>query len=406
MNSVKLWKQRSNERLKEILRYGRYMFNDHFVLVLIFAFGAAAFYYQDWVEALDSSFPTALIFGVAFGVLLTSGTVITFFKEPDKVFLLPIETKLQAYLRRSFLLTYIWKAYWVFMVLLVAAPIYVNTTGTGREFLLFAVVALVMRGINLWIRWNCEFDADRQTIIWDTFIRFLLNGVIVFLFIKESYLLFGLCFVILIIYGSYYQVRAKNNGLPWERLIENEEKRMAFFYQLANLFTDVPHLRNRVKRRKWLDPFLGRQSVTHYQTYTYLYSRTFFRSGDYFGLFMRLTIIGSFVVWGVAGSYIGYAVAVLFLYLTGFQLLSLWKHHEAIIWTDLYPVAKVERKKAFMKILVNLLWVQNILFTVLFMTSMDWVRGFGLFALLTAFLYCFVYIFCQSRIHKWEEQYR
>ncbi len=159
-----------------------------------------------------------------------------------------------------------------------------------------------MRGINLWIRWNCEFDADRQTIIWDTFIRFLLNGVIVFLFIKESYLLFGLCFVILIIYGSYYQVRAKNNGLPWERLIENEEKRMAFFYQLANLFTDVPHLRNRVKRRKWLDPFLGRQSVTHYQTYTYLYSRTFFRSGDYFGLFMRLTIIGSFVVWGVAGS--------------------------------------------------------------------------------------------------------
>ncbi len=105
------------------------------LLVLIFAFGAAAFYYQDWVEALDCVLSNGTNFRSSLRVLLTSGTVITFFKEPDKVFLLPIETKLQAYLRRSFLLTYIWKAYWVFMVLLVAAPIYVNTTGTGREFL-------------------------------------------------------------------------------------------------------------------------------------------------------------------------------------------------------------------------------------------------------------------------------
>lgn len=405
MNSVNLWKKRSNERFKEILRYGRYMFNDHFMLVLLFAFGAGAFYYKDWVETLDATFPTAPIFSIVFGLLLTTGTVITFFKEPDKVFLLPIETELKPYLVRSFILTYIWKAYWVFMVLLVAAPIYVNTIGTGREFLYFAGLTFLLKGINLWIRWSCEFDSDKETILWDSLIRILLNGAIVFLFIKGSYILFVTSLLIFISYGVYYHIRAKKSGLPWERLIENEEKRMVFFYQLANLFTDVPHLRNRVKRRKWLDVFLGRITFTKHHTYMYLYVRTFFRSGDYFGLFTRLTVIGGFLVWGMAGSYIGYIIAVLFIYLTGFQLLSLWKHHEAIIWTDLYPVSQVERKKAFLKLLVNISLIQNIIFTVLFLTSMEWVKGIGLFALLAIFSYCFVYLYCQNRIKKWEEQY-
>ena len=405
MNSVNLWKKRSNERLKEILRYGRYMFNDHFMLVLLFTFGAGAFYYKDWVETLDATFPTAPIFSIVFGLLLTTGTVITFFKEPDKVFLLPIETELKLYLLRSFILTYIWKAYWVFMVLLVAAPIYVNTVGTGREFLYFAGLTFLLKGINLWIRWSCEFDSDKETILWDSLIRILLNGAIVFLFIKGSLILFVISLLIFVCYGAYYHMRAKKSGLPWERLIENEEKRMAFFYQLANLFTDVPHLRNRVKRRKWLDVFLGRITFTKHHTYMYLYVRTFFRSGDYFGLFTRLTVIGGFLVWGMAGSYIGYIIAVLFIYLTGFQLLSLWKHHEAIIWTDLYPVGQDEKKKAFLKLLVNISLMQNIVFTVFFLTSMDWVKGIALFALLAIFSYCFVYLYCQKRIKKWEEQY-
>lgn len=403
MNSVKLWKKRSNERLKEILRYGRYMFNDHFILVLILALGAGAFYYKDWVETLDASFPTAPIFAVVFGLLVTTGTVITFFKEPDKVFLLPVETELKPYLQRSFILTYFWKVYWVFMILLVAAPIFVNTVGTGNEFFMFSSLVFLLKGINLWIRWNCEFDSDKQTILWDTTIRFLLNAAIVFLFVKESFTLFAISLLILIIYGGYYHYRAKDCGLPWEKLIENEERRMAFFYQLANLFTDVPHLRNRVKRRKWLDLFLGSKRFSQNHTYTYLYKRTFFRSGDYFGLLIRLTVIGGLIVWGLAGSYLGYAIAVLFIYLTGFQLLSLWKHHEAVIWTELYPIGQNEKKRAFLKLLVNLLWVQNIIFTLLFMTAMDWVKGFGLFALLTAFIYSFVFVYCQNRIKKWED---
>ena len=42
-------------------------------------------------------------------------------------------------------------------------------------------------------------------------------------------------------------------GLKWDLLIAQEEKRMASFYRLANLFTDVPKLKDTVKRRKWLD---------------------------------------------------------------------------------------------------------------------------------------------------------
>ena len=48
----------------------------------------------------------------------------------------------------------------------------------------------------------------------------------------------------------------RNKGIKWEFLIEQDERRMTAFYRLANMFTDVPKLKNKVKRREWLDGLL------------------------------------------------------------------------------------------------------------------------------------------------------
>ena len=99
--------------------------------------------------------------------------------------------------------------------------------------------------------------------------------------------------VILLGLYLYYKQQTKEKGLKWEYLIDQDERRMTSFYRLANLFTDVPKLKNRVKRRKWLDSLLVRIPFRQDQSFPFLFTRTFLRSGDYWGLFVRLTLIGA-----------------------------------------------------------------------------------------------------------------
>ncbi|MEC5272265.1 ABC transporter permease [Caldifermentibacillus hisashii] len=400
MNRDRLWNERFMERLKELLRYGRYIFNDHLLIVLLFAVGGGAYYYKDWVATLDETFPTAGLFAVAFAILLTNGTVITFLKEADKIFLLPIETNLTSYFVRSYILTVLWRLSITFIVLLILIPIYLQTTGTGKALLVFSGLLVLLQFLNLYTRWKVDYDTDQASVTWDLTVRLLLNGLLVFFYINKRFALFAIVCIIFVIYAVYFRNKMKNSGLPWERLIVNEERRMAFFYRIANLFTDVPQLRNRIKRRKWADMFMKSRRWTPSSTYSFLFVRTFFRSGDYFGLFMRLTVIAALLIWGLNGSYIAFAIAILFIYLTGFQLISLWKHYDAVIWPDLYPVGEDTKKKAFLKIMLNILWTQNIIFTVSFITSFEFQRGLLLFLVLSGFCYAFVFLYCKKRIEK------
>jgi len=399
MNSAKLWKSRAGERLKELAKYIRYMFNDHLLFIVIIAIGGGAYYYQGWVNTLTSDFPTSIVMSIIFSFLLASGTIINLLKEPDKVFLLPVETKLKPFIFRSFLLTIGWHLYIQFMVLLVLAPLFIKTVGENYDFLVFCTLVGLLKVINLYHRWNVDFDREAYTVTADFVIRILLNGFTLYFFF-ENIVLFIACLIIICLYILYFAIKVKGKVLPWERLIENEEKRMMRFYQFANLFTDVPKLKNEVKRRKWLDLFLRNIPFQNDSSYMYLISRTFFRSGDYFGLFLRLTIIGGFLVFGFSGTYIAFVLAILFIYLTGFQLFSLWKHHDALIWLDIYPINEVIKTKAFLKLMLNVLWTQNIIFTLIFLTSKDWINGLYLFLLLSVFIYGFIYIYGKKRISK------
>ena len=62
--------------------------------------------------------------------------------------------------------------------------------------------------------------------------------------------------------------------LNWEYLISEEGKKMMLLYRIANMFIDVPALKERVSRRKWLDFILS--IIGEKRTYLYLYTRTFY----------------------------------------------------------------------------------------------------------------------------------
>jgi ABC-2 type transport system permease protein len=207
--------------------------------------------------------------------------------------------------------------------------------------------------------------------------------------------------VIAVICALYYRTfydQTKNMGLKWDRLINQEEKRMASFYRLANMFTDVPKLRDTVKRRKWLDVFLNRIAFSRENTYLYLFSRAFLRSSDYLGLFLRLTIIGALAIYFISFGMGQILLGILFLYLTGFQLLPLWNHHQNKLWVDLYPVEKRFKTAAFSSLLVTILTIQSVVYTLLILIKGELLNSLLNILAGLLFTYLFVHIYAKKRL--------
>lgn len=396
----KLWIDRFGKSSRELGKYLKYIFNGHLVIVLFFLLGTAAFYYQEWIKTLSSDFPAAFIMAVLLSLLLTYSPIYTFLLEADRVFLLPLENKMKGYFSRSLIVSFLVHIYLLIMGLGILMPLYAKVNnGNFRIFFYFLILMSIIKGLNLLIRWRIQLFVDSNIHTMDSFIRYLINGVFLYLLFSNANLLFLL--IVLVLFGLYYlyfQRATMDKGLKWELLISIEERRMMAFYRLANLFTDVPELRNRVKRRIWLDPIFKLIGYGQNQTYSHLFSRTFIRSGDYLGLFVRLTAICFIFLFFISNEYGQIFFTILFIYLTGFQLLPLWNHYQNKLWIQLYPVKESEKLSTFLKLLSNVLSIQALLISLAPFIQGRWETGLAMLAIGLLFSYAFVHVYGKSRI--------
>ncbi len=174
---------------------------------------------------------------------------------------------------------------------------------------------------------------------------------------------------------------------------------MMLLYRIANMFVDVPALKERVARRKWLDFILA--MIGEKRTYLYLYTRTFLRSGNYFGLYVRLLALGGVILYFIPFLYGRFIVSLIFLYLIGYQLLTLWKHHRMKIWLDLYPVGGEEKKKDFLTLLNAILITGSVIFTIIFLlATKDFMMTGILLVVSIVFSIGFVYQYGAKRIER------
>ncbi|MBT2729045.1 ABC transporter permease [Bacillus sp. ISL-75] len=396
----KLWKDRASSRIKDLGRYLRYIFNGHLVVVLLFLIGTASFYYQKWIETLSDGFPAEIIIAVLISILLTYSPVYNFLLEADQVFILPLEDKLKGYFLRSGGASLVFQGYLLLMVLAVLMPMYAQISRNGfRSFIPFLVILLALKAWNLATSWRIDFFVQSSIHRWDIYVRYLLNATFTYLLFKQaSIFILLLIVVVCIFYYFYFYVQTKKMGLKWDLLINQEEKRMASFYRLANMFTDVPKLRDTVKRRKWLDLFINRIAFSRDKTYQYLFSRAFLRSSDYLGLFTRLTVIGALAIYFISFGIGQILLGILFLYLTGFQLLPLWNHHQNKLWVDLYPVEQKYKTGAFYSLLMNILAIQAVIFSLFILFKGDLFISLLSLGAELVFSYVFVYFYASKRL--------
>ncbi|WP_226038031.1 ABC transporter permease [Aquibacillus saliphilus] len=370
-NAQHFFNERFSAHLKETSRYLRYIFTGHLVIAMLFMVSALAFYYQQWLATMPESFPSVFVISLLFSVVASYSPVRTLLKEPDLVFLLPAEHKMGRYFRSTLIYSFVVQLYLIFLVAAVLGPLYFETfpEGTNNPYILIIIILLILKVWNLLANWWILKIRDGKSRLIDHTIRFVLNFFTFYFFINGEIIFAAITTVLLFALFIYdYYLSKQNPGVIWDLLVEKDRMRMRTFYRIANMFTDVPHLKTQIKKRHWLVALVVKNlPFKQERTFDYLYRITTIRSGDYLGIYSRLMAIGALAVYFVPNLWVKVAFSILFLYLSGFQLMTLWQHHRTIAWLDIYPIKQKWRTKAMISWLSRLMIIQTFLFGLLFL---------------------------------------
>ncbi|MFY4774242.1 ABC transporter permease [Metabacillus sp. RGM 3146] len=403
MNSVEeIWNKRLEEHLTEVRSYTRYMFNDHLLIVLVFMLGGGAVWYSNWLKHVPAGFPAFWIMALVYALVMLSTSVRTLLKEADIVFLLPLEKQMKLYFKKAIPYSYFSQLYMLLIPIVIFAPLYFAVKETSAQsYLLIVFQLLLIKGWNLWVNWLSSFTEDFSSKTAEIVIKFILNTLVTY-FVLSVQLLFVLpLYVIMALLLLYYLKTAAGKGLKWEKLIEQENGKKQSFYRLANLFTDVPKLKKQAKRRKYLDWILSAISYRREHAYKYMFARAFIRGTDYFGVFIRLTIICGLILIFAGINTIGAVILVMSaVFLTGVQLIGLHKHYDLLMMPDLYPVSEESKKKGFYEVLQTVLLVQSAILAIFLLASAKWVEGGAGLLAGVVFTLLFVQGYVRARLNK------
>lgn len=403
MNMIEIWKKRVRLHQKKMMRYMKYVFNDHFVLVCLFLMGALGYAYSNFLKSLAGDFiwsrPIVL---VVFILLILTGKLATLIQPADAVFLLPKEEQMDSYFKGAKSYSGLLPSFIIVLVTAFMMPLLVATTTlTFFDMLYFIVMLLVLKN------WELDLQIYALKVSQKTERRGLMGVKVLAVAIISgislySYPIVGVVLAVLLFIGSknWFRKKANHQVYQWEWMVSNEQQRMHRIYQFINLFTDIPALKGKVRRRKYLDGFLKGIKPIHQKTFDYLYARTFLRGTEYSGLFLRLTGIVAILIVVTHSFYVGLFLSVIFIYLTGFQLLPLYFHYDNMALTNLYPVKEKAKLGALKRLLMMILFCQSVIIVIasLLVLSIFESLLMGIVALGFSFVFCQVYL--PSRIKK------
>lgn len=393
MDCTTLWKERAIAFRNEAFRYFRLIGNSGFMFSLYALFLAGGYFYPSFIAWLPDYFPVGTAFTLVFAYLLTKSPLRTFLKEGDVVFLLPLETKMKNYFHRSIIYSIFVQFGAIAFLFLILGPLFqARVMDDTRYFLLVFLFLLMSKWWNNYAKWAELRLQDKRERRFSMVGRFIINIIyFYFLFVALS-LPFTVVILIIkgVLYIFYYRPLLFKHPLKWLLLIEEESDRVARFYRFVQSFTDVPFRKAKLKRRKALSLFIDRFVWKRNNVFNVMFWKAFIRSGDYLGMYIRLLIVGSLVMYAFPSEWVRGAVFLLFLYMTSVQLKTIRTHYDVLLWPDLYPVSSNEKKKAFIPFMQILLFVQTCLFAVVYLIVGESI-GLLLLLLLLGIAYSAVY---------------
>ena len=362
-----LWKERSGAFWSIALRYFRLIGNSSFLFTVVLTLIFGAYYYSELLKVLPERFPGLIVITAITAVVLVRTPLRFFLYEADLVFLLPAEGKLNGYFRKSLVYSFLLQVFITIVVLTILAPLYQHETNAGTGYYVFVIaVLIILKGLNVIMKWLELHLPAHRSVVGYIIVRLLLTMLITYLLLIQAQWLYVTLAAVLIV-GILFLLflpLQKKYSIKWEKLLSLDEHQSMKFYRTANLFTDVPKLKQSVKHRRILSA-LAEKVLPLNTVYATLYQKAFIRSNEYFGIYIRLLLVGLAVIAFVpseTGRIIG---AALIVYLTAVQLRTLYPHYQAHVMVKLYPISDADQERAYRTLLIRLLSTQAAAFALL-----------------------------------------
>ncbi|MQS76955.1 ABC transporter permease [Companilactobacillus halodurans] len=357
----KLWNERLRRHQLNQFKYLRLIFNDNFVLAFIVLIGALGFWYSNLLGTIHHQ----LLLGKPIVILLLFlavqvGGIATLLEEPDSTFLLVKEKEFYQYFKSA-------KKYSVFLP--VVELMLVNfllsafaSRGAGLHILDIVVIAVGLIIFKVGFLNVNLMEIYGRAKFGSLGLRLASNLLLVISLIVSTYLFSWIMIIVALVYYFFLNAQVKtletSGQLQWKLAIETENQRMFRIKRFYNLFTDVPGVNSKIKRRKWLDSLYSPIKFQNKSTYLYLFARGFVRNNEYLGLFLRLTVIQAIMLVLIDNFYISLIVEMLFIYLVGFQLKPYFKEVMQNLMQRLYPISGKVKIANFTKLCTVILSIQ------------------------------------------------
>ncbi|KGR75775.1 ABC transporter permease [Ureibacillus sinduriensis] len=363
MNNLQdVWSKRFNHYMTEVQKYMRFVFTGHLAIVLVFVIGAVGYQYSEWLKVVDATFPAEWIVALAIGFLLALSRPVTLLREPDQVYLLPLESKMTTYFSSALKWTFWSQIGLAIVIYIVAIPLLkaVTELSSGQIWLCVAVI-IVLKYLNVHIEFNYRYANRGASLSIDRMARGVLSILTIQSALTEGYSYVIIFIILLFVYNRTLAKKVKIQPIPYEHFVKVEQNRMMGFYRFANYFTDVPHLHGSIRRRGWLNFIYSIVQHNQNGTQSYLVYRTFIRTDDHFYLWVRLTAISGLIALLVNIPIVTWVVAGALSFATTIQLKYALLSSGDFRMDRLYPVHGSQRKNAVRKVLRLFMVIQAII---------------------------------------------
>ncbi|WP_425255535.1 ABC transporter permease EcsB [Mammaliicoccus sciuri] len=368
MNDVNtLYKVRQREEVLEKMNYNKFIFNGHFLIFITIMIGAFALGYSNWLKDIPQNINYRLIFSVIVSIC-SIFPMRTFFREADKLYLLPFEKHLTLYIRKALTYSYFNRLYLPVVILVIGLPLFYQLMG-GKFYLyitvmvlsfIFPILGLMMKWF--WLKYGLE--------IWGiNVLLFIVYASGYYTTLKVGALSGLLSIVVLIALIILLENINRGTFYQWETLIAIEHNHKMNYYKFVNMFTDVKVLNERTVRRRYLDVFLKVPSSKKFNQdymYKFLFVRSFARGKDAFFIVLRLLIIGLVLIWWIDQPVISAILGALIMYLLILQLSQFYKQQAYGLWPQVWPVSEGQVVKGYHQFLINIMLVLGVILSIIY----------------------------------------
>ena len=393
-----LAKRRLQENLRQSLKYLVLVFNDFFILALIFLFGALMFWYAQAMKTMpENLWYYRPLVGILLWLPLLIGKLVTLLKPADLQFLLPEDENLASYLQP--MLNYSLIVPIICLVLMAGiifpfATIKAKIEPLDYVFAVFAVFLAKVMQLKI-MEYNLFFNRKISISILNIFL--LLLFILGMFKPKSMIFIAGLLLIIVIIFILKPQHAAL---FDWQFAIEQEEKRKNVVYNAFSMFTDVKERQTNIKRRKYLD-FLLPQNLARENPNKFLYRRSVLRNPENINLVVRMTAFAILISWLVQNWLWALGLSCLVVFLTIYQLVPMVDEFDTNVMYRVYPIARTKRGLDLVSALTGIMLVQWLIVSISWLITLPIsLHLFEAMGILVVFSYAVLRLYLPAKVKK------